>query len=274
MPVAMESLPPRAAELTSALHRTLVDILGDDLVAMWVHGGTTFSDRPDVPGDLDVCVVVADATADERDPDVWAADPMSRPFRIAHDAAALAKARDTHLDVTLVLEPDVRRGGAVSRAYWAAGVDTGWPVLCAHLLSGQYVHVVGPDPDEVLTPPSADEMHYALDREVDHLERHVHEGDNEDPYEAVYAMFNGCRVLYTLRTGSPVISKRSAGAWGLAELPARWHAAIEAAGRSYDGVASDDDIAVLRDTMPPFVAWVREQLPASQDRPLGPPRWS
>jgi hypothetical protein len=37
----------------------------------------------------------------------------------------------------------------------------------------------------------------------EHLERHVHEGDAADPYEATYAIWNGCRVLHTLATGSP-----------------------------------------------------------------------
>jgi hypothetical protein len=269
----MESLPARSVELASALRRMLGDVLGDDLVAMWVHGGTTFADRPLVPGDLDVCVVVAHVEPEERRPGVWANDADSRPYRIVRGTVAVAKQRDAHVDLTFLLASELRGEGLVPDAFDEDHPNTGWAVLRAHLLAGQYVHVVGPAPADLLTPPTDDELRYALDRELEHLERHVHDGDNADPYEATYAMWNGCRILYTLATGSPVVSKRSAGEWGLAQLPDRWHAAIEAAGRSYDGVAADGDVALLRDTMSPFVAWVREKLPPTERRD-GPPRWS
>jgi hypothetical protein len=113
-----------------------------------------------------------------------------------------------------------------------------------------------------------------LDRELEHLERHVHEGDAADPFEATYAIFNGCRILHTLETGSAVISKRSSGAWGLENLPLRWHRAIHAAGRSYDGAGSAEDIEVLRQTMGPFVDMVRQRLPRTNPRRAELPRWS
>ena len=77
------------------------------------------------------------------------------------------------------------------------------------------------------------------------------------PYEATYAIFNGCRILRTLETGSPVISKRSAGEWGLANLPPRWHDAIHAAGRWYDGVATAEDNETAARAMAPFVDMVQ-----------------
>jgi streptomycin 3"-adenylyltransferase len=116
-------------------------------------------------------------------------------------------------------------------------------------------------------------MRRALDRELEHLERHVDEGDASDPDEATYAILNGCRILRTLETGSPVVSKRSAGDWGLENLPLRWHRVIRAAGRSYDGVASAQDIETLRVDMAPFVEMVRQGLPPKQRR-SGRPRWS
>ena len=87
-------------------------------------------------------------------------------------------------------------------------------------------------------------------------------------------MWNGCRILYTLQTGSPVISKRSAGDWALQHLPGEWHEAIRAAGRSYDGQASAQRLALLRTNMAPFVEMVRQRLPIIEPRSPGPPRWS
>ena len=100
------------------------------------------------------------------------------------------------------------------------------------------------------------------------------EGDADNPYEVTYAIWNGCRILYTLETGSPVISKRAAGLWGLTHLPAVWHPAIESANRAYDGRASIQDNQVLRAAMAPFVEMVRHRLPPTESRPPGPPRWS
>ena len=145
----------------------------------------------------------------------------------------------------------------------------------AHKAWPQYVHLHGRHAEELVVPPSEEDLRRSLSRELEHLERHVYEGDAADPYEATYAVWNGCRILHTLATGSPVVSKRSAGAWGLANLPERWHPAIHAAGRAYDGVATAEDNELLRETMPPFVEMVRERLPLTKPRPLGqPPRWS
>jgi hypothetical protein len=100
------------------------------------------------------------------------------------------------------------------------------------------------------------------------------EGDAADPYEATYAILNGCRILHTVETGRAVMSKRSAGTWGLETLPQPWHDAIRAAGRWYDGAASPEDNEVLRVTMAPFVEMVRQRLPRTDPRRAGPPRWS
>jgi hypothetical protein len=77
-----------------------------------------------------------------------------------------------------------------------------------------------------------------------------------------------------MATRDSVISKRSAGHWGLASLPGNWHPALEAAMRCYDGLASRDDVALLRASMPPFVGYVRDRVPIAEPRSAGPPRWT
>jgi hypothetical protein len=116
-------------------------------------------------------------------------------------------------------------------------------------------------------------MESELDRELEHMERHVVEGDT-DPYEATYALLNGSRILWSLETRGVVISKRAAGEWALEHLPARWGGALTAAIRTYDGRPADTDAARLAAEMAEFVAFVRERLPAT-DRPADAlPRWS
>ena len=114
------------------------------------------------------------------------------------------------------------------------------------------------------------ELEVDLDRELEHLEAHVAAGDT-DPYEATYAVLNGCRILRGIETGDVAISKRAAGHWGLEQLPDRWHPALRAAGRAYDNQASSEDVDLLAREMAPFVAMVRERFapaaPRADDAP-------
>ncbi len=274
MSISIQRLPARAALAGQRFRDEVAALMGDDLVAAWMHGGTTFPDRPREPGDLDVCVVVARVADDERDPRAWRDDPTTRPHRVYSAQAAIADDVGLTFDAMYLRAGDVGRAEPPSEAFVRERRHVGWAVYRAHWLAGQYVHLHGVRPEDLVVAPTTAELRRALDRELEHLERHVYEGDAADPYEATYAIWNGCRILHTLDTGSPVVSKRSAGAWALEHLPDTWHAPIRAAGRSYDGEATDDDRELLRNAMPAFVAMVRERLPVTEPRPPGPPRWS
>jgi Domain of unknown function (DUF4111) len=272
--ISLDELPPAASQAGLQLRDAAIGILADDLVGMWVDGGTTFPDRPLVPGDLDVCVVLTNVTPEERDPGIWHSDSQSRPARLVAAQHAVEEEHGRSIDADYLLVEEMGGHDRPSAAFFAARRHNRWPVVRAHWLAGQYVHLHGRRPEELVVAPRQEDLRRALSREIEHLERHVYEGDAADPYEATFAIWNGCRVLYTLTTGSPVVSKRSAGAWALANLPERWHPALHAAGRAYDGVASAEDNELLRVTMPPFVEMLREHLPYTTPRPLGYiPRW-
>ena len=273
-PIPITELPLPAVAAAQHLRDALLGILSEDLVGMWVDGGTTFPDRPLVPGDLDVCVVVTNLTPDERDPGRWSVQPGSRPARVASAQELIGREHDRSIDASYLTVEEMGGHDRPGAAFCAPLLHNRWPIVRAHWLSGQYVHLHGRRPEELVVAPTERDLRRALSREIEHLERHVYEGDAADPYEATYALFSGCRVLHTIATGSPVVSKRSAGAWGLTNLPDRWHPAIEAAGRSYDGVATDEDHHLLTLTMAPFVEMVRENLPLTNPRPPGQvPRW-
>jgi hypothetical protein len=177
--------------------------------------------------------------------------------------------------VWYVLADDARRPDAPRHAYREGRRDTSWAINRAHWLAGRYVHVFGREPAEIVPAPTREELDIDLRRELEHIERHVVEGDT-DPYEATYALLNGSRILLSTATESVVTSKREAGAWALEHLPGRWHAALRAATRAYSGQATPDDITLLATEMAPFVAMVRERLPGAADEPAtkGLPRWS
>lgn len=277
MSIDIEELPKVAAEASLRLRDELLDILGDDLVAMWLHGGTTFADGPARMGDLDVCVVVRGLSDDERTPRRWRADPTSRPNRVRAAQERIARELGVDFDTACLLAEEMGRARLPTGAFRRSRRETSWAVYRAHWLAGQYVQLFGLAPETLVRPPTAAELRFALDRELEHLEAHVQAGDASDPYEATYAIWNGCRILRTLATGDPVSSKRGAGAWGLEHLPSRWHPTIRAAGRVYDGAGrdADGDGELLRETMGPFVAMVRAQLPPrGRRRSTEGPRWS
>jgi hypothetical protein len=244
------------------LRDELQEILGEDLVAMWAYGSTIVPERPLRPADLDTHVIV------KRRPDEQAAQ------RIEDASGAIAEDEDVEWDVWFIVVDDARRAEPPPHAYREGRRDTSWALHRAHWLAGRYVHLYGQEPDEIVPAPTWSELELDLDRELEHIERHVIEGDT-DPYEAAYAILNGSRILHAIETRDVVLSKRAAGTWALDHLPERWHAAIRAGMRAYDAQATPEDAQLLASEMAPFVAMVRERLPAA-DEPTGEvrPRWS
>ena len=262
MSVPLEQLPETARSAWLRLRDELKTILGDDLVAIWAHGGTIAVGEPPRSADLDTYVIV------RRRPD----EPTVERVEAAH--AAIADHAGIEWDAWYVLENDARRAQAPRHAYRVDRRDTSWAINRAHWLAGRYAHVYGVEPPEVVPPPTSSELQAELDQELEHIERHVAEGDT-DPFEATYAILNGSRILRAVETGDVAISKRDAGHWALEHLPVRWHPVLEAAARAYDGTATSEDADLLASEMGPFVAMVRERLPAVEPRPDGAqPRWS
>jgi hypothetical protein len=259
---SLDALPEVARTAWTRLRDQLRAIIGEDLVAMWAHGGTTFAEGPPRPADLDTYVIVA------RPPDERAVQ------RIEAAQDAIADELGVEWDSWYVLADDARRPEAPRHAYREGKRDTAWAINRAHWLAGRYIHLHGMEPADLVPQPGSDALEIDLSRELEHVERHVVEGDT-DPYEATYAFLNGSRILHALETGDVAISKRAAGAWALEHLPARWHPVLHAAVRAYDRQATPDDNALLAAEMGPFVAMVREHLPvidAGTDEPR--PRWS
>lgn len=262
MNVSLDEIPDVARIAWVRLGDELQVILRNDLVALWAYGGTTFPDLPSRPGDLDTYAVL------DRPPD------EETVRRIEESHAVIAREAGVEWDACYILADDARRRESPHHAFRGGGRDTSWAINRAHWRAGRYVHLRGGAPGSIVPAPTWAELEVDLRRELEHLERHVIERD-DDPAEATYAIFNGSRILHALETGNVVISKRSAGDWSLEHLPDRWHAAIRAAGRAYDGRATPQDAEVLSTAMAPFVAMVRKRLPTRGESSAEPiPRWS
>jgi hypothetical protein len=260
--IPLDKLPNSARTAWLALRDELQNVLRDDLVAMWAHGGTVAVDDPAHAADLDTYVVIS------RQPD----ETTTGAIEEAHDA--IARANGVEWDAWYVLAEGAR-GSDPPRHAWREGRrDTSWAINRAHWLTGRYAKLHGPEPADLVKAPTWEELEVEIDRELEHLERHVVEGDT-DPYEATYAILNGSRIIHSIETHNVAISKRAAGTWALEHLPDRWHPALAAAVRAYDGHPADGDVALLAEEMAPFVAFVRERMQPIDDRLEGTlPRWS
>jgi hypothetical protein len=228
----LHQIPISARTAWLALREALGHILRGELVAMWAHGGTIGVGDPPHAGDLDTYVILSHQLE----------EATTRAIEDAHEA--IASDHGVEWDAWCVLD-DAARSADPPRHAWREGRrDTSWALHRAHWLAGRYVNLHGPEPAELVTAPTWDELESELDRELEHIERHVVEGDT-DAYEATYALLNGSRILHSITTHNVAISKRAAGTWALEHLPARWHPALTAATRAYDGRPADGDAPLL-----------------------------
>lgn len=261
--IQLQELPNPARAAWISLRDELRTLLADDLVAIWAYGGSTsVNDAVVHVGDLDTHVLVSQR------PD----RVMVKRIEEAEDR--VARECGVEWDIWFVHADDAH-GADPPRHVWRKDRrDTSWALHRAHWLAGRYVGLHGAQPKTIVKPPSWEELENELSRELEHIERHILEGDT-DPYEATYAILNGCRILHSVETRNVAISKRAAGAWGLEHLPARWHAAVRAALRAYDGQPTAETVALQADEMAPFIAFVRQRLPYPEDREADSmPRWS
>lgn len=264
MSVALRGVPKVAATAWVRLRDELELILGDRLVAFWAWGSTVHPDRPRILGDLDTHVVV-ERRLDEL---TWArieaalrtiAGDLGVQWDLSYTLAAETNGRELPGSVRIA-EPDRR--------------EVMWAINRAHWLAGWFVSLFGPTPEELVATPTWPELSYALGRELEHLERHVIDGPH-DGYEGRCAIFNGSRILHALETRNTALSKREGGRWALDNLPQKWHEVIRIADRTYDDVATPQEVDRLVTAMAPFVAMVRVQVPQLDDRaPDAAPRWS
>ena len=259
--IPIDRIPQTARTAWLELRNRLLDLLTTELVAMWGHGGTTSAAGNAHRGDLDTHVILSRR-------------PGAGTIRKIEDAhAAIAATHGVEWDAWYVLLGDARRPDRPRHAWQEGRRDTSWALHRAHWRGNRYVLLHGAEPSSIVPAPTWPELLDELDRELEHIERHVVEGDT-DAFEATYAFLNGSRILRSLASHDVAASKHTAGSWALEHLPHRWHDALRAAMRTYGGHGTSSDAALLAAEMASFVSFVREQLPPV-DRPRNAvPRWS
>ena len=131
----------------------LLDILGDDLIALWAHGGTLAS--PEWRGaDLDTYAILV------RRPDAATVQAIKR----LHDA--IEEDLGVEWDAWYVTAADAAEADPPSHAFSDERRDTSWAIHRAHWLAGRVWVLHGKPPGEVVATPAWPEIVAELDREL------------------------------------------------------------------------------------------------------------
>jgi hypothetical protein len=248
MTVSIDALPEPIAKACIDLREGLTSLLGPDLVSLWVYGAITFPDRPACLGDVDTHGVLASAPAPAI---VEAIDQLH---------AGTAALSGIEWDSWYITEHDAAAVDPPLHAFRNNFPDRAWALHRAHWLAGQYVHLHGRPPEEIVRRPTWPHIRQALRSELDFIERQLADGPLDEP-DCAFAVWNACRVIYSARTRDVVISKRAGASWALDVLPARFRSAIRAAERVYDGVSVVDDLETMRSAAAELLAEAWRAIP-------------
>ena len=242
-----ESLPPAARIACETLKERLQEALGPELVALWAYGAQTFPDVPTRPGDIDTHALLS------HKPDIKTAALIDE----IHDR--IARDLGIEWDSWYILRKDAMCTQPPKHVLRENLFDDAWALHRAHWLAGQYVLLSGYEASDFVLDPSWEEIKEDLWKECRHIERLLVER-HDDPGHAAYAVWNGCRLVYSMETRNVVVSKRAAARWALANMPGRWRSLIQAAGRIYDDTPGSDDVAILRTSTASFIADVQDRM--------------
>ena len=238
------NVPEEIKGLCAAFVGGLDAALGGKLYGIYLYGAVAFPEGG-ATGDLDFHVLLTEALSDG---EKTAVDALHA--RLAQAYPPLGE----DLDAYYILLEDARGTSPPPHQLLPGVVDSSWALHRAHFWAGRCIVLHGPDPRQVVPPPTWPELAQALQGEWDYVERHLAD------YPA-YCVLNLCRLIYSFETRDVVISKRASAAWGVVAFPT-WQSLIEAAIRAYDGTATPGDQALLKAEVERFFAFARERIGA------------
>lgn len=238
---------PDVNQTLGLLLHSIREILGDDLVGLYLHGSLAGGDFTPGRSDIDFVAV----TRHRLDKDII--------IRLAEMHAALAPCMEWkgeiegsyvpvqsihHWDPDDCQFPALRSDGSFA----VDGHGPDWIIQC-HSLREKGIPLVGPDIKELIEPISADELRRASSATLLEWWAPVLGADRsrlDTAHYRSYAVLTMCRGLFTLANGR-VGSKTEAARWSQAGPAASWSGMIERALAWRHGMEMDptDDVLDL-----------------------------
>jgi predicted nucleotidyltransferase len=230
--------PEPAASLLEELEAQLRDLLGPNLVGMYVYGSLAFGCYNPARSDIDVLVITRRRLAPEtRGPLSSLLHELSDRLEISFLSRADVDPwrYPTPFDLHFSNEGEKHDGAAVCFATEIGNVRA------------RGVALVGPPPEKVFPEVPDEDFLDSIERDLVWAGDHVQERPG-------YAVLNACRVL-AYRSERRVMSKAEAAHWGVRELPRQFRHLIGAAGAHYAG---DPEEELDLDEVAAFLLWVEE----------------
>ncbi len=221
-----------ALAIATRVKDEVVDLLGDDVVAVWHYGSAVFG-HPFIDVDMHTLL--------RRKPDKAEQDELNA----IHDRSG------ADIDGWFILLDDAR--GTKDPFHLAPRrepiSDEHWALHRAHWLAGRCVVLHGLSPSEVVVAPKWEELEATLHHELDH-----------ERTPGAYGVLQLCRVWASIETKDVVRSKLDSAAWALERLNPEHHGIVEAAGRFYRQEPLAEDEALLSERFAAFRSHVRDHL--------------
>jgi len=254
------NLPLEVGEVLEALLVGLRPILKNNLVGVYLRGSVAMGDFIAETSDFDVLAVTERPVGDAEFAALAAlhaqlaasANPWGKRTEMAYvDRAALKR-----------FQPGLRHPtlGQGETLEWATH-GTNW-ILERWTLREHGVTLLGPEPQTLIDPVSADELRAAVRDRLPDWDDWANRPD--DPAwlsprrHKAYVVETMCRALYTLANGG-LPNKLRAVAWALHALPEPWRSLV---GRSRAWRTDDTiDLTILPEVMA-FVHWAAAQARA------------
>ncbi len=245
-------------EMLDAHLSGICDILGDNLVGVYLRGSLALGDFDPATSDLDFFVVT-----ERRVSDAEFAALAALHTRLDHlpNSRYAAELEGPYIDRAAARRfqpgqrhPTIGRGEAL--AWHEHGSN--W-VLERWAVREHAITLIGPDPRTLIDPVSPDDIRAAVRHRLPDWAAWATPLDNPEwqwpRAHKAYVIETMCRALCTLSTGE-LSSKPAAVAWALATLPEPWHATVKRSLAWRTDTTPDPGIVPeVRD----FVLWVAAQ---------------
>jgi predicted nucleotidyltransferase len=240
-------------EILSLLFSNVQEILGDQLVGMYLYGSLANGDF-DEHSDIDILTV----TDGEISANTFSAlkelhkkiNDLDSPWAIQVEASYIPQRALRRFDPGDKLHPHMDRGS--DEVLHMVLHESDW-MIQRYLLRERGIAISGPGLRELIDPVSSDDLRQAV---VDVLPLWINPKleepaqINKRGYQS-YCVLTLCRMLYTLKHGE-ILSKSAAAQWGIKNLDPRWRPLIERAliGRQNSNLdAQPEDVDATLDMM-------------------------
>jgi hypothetical protein len=231
-------IPDEISTLCQIFLAGLKNILGDNLIGIYLFGAMTFPQSGPIR-DIDFHVILKEKPDDNQ--------KSKLPKLHAHLAESFPPL-GAELDGYYILLADTRQNSPPIHQFLPHLKDDSWALHCMHIRAGRCIVLYGPDPLTIYPDMPWTDIEMALQGELNFVKPILEKYPD-------YCVLNLCRLMYSYETRNVVTSKRASGKWAKEKYP-EWGSLIDAAVKSYDEIATDEDRKFMKHMISEFHAFV------------------